>query len=121
MQKIKNSLIKLFPSFDKKIWGLSYEDISFDDMIWRGVHIYKKFYFGGRNAIGLNKKFIQECWKDGVSKLVIFIGESEPYDEYLMDVPSERLIGSLEKQKQYEDRPSNFEGGQDMRIYYIRI
>ena len=116
-----NSLKGLFPSFNKHIWGLDYEDISFDGMVWRGVHIQKSFYFKGRNAVGLNQKFVHDCWRNGVMKLILFIGDNPPYREYLMDTPKKETIKWLTQQGNYEDRPSKFEGAKPMRIYYFRL
>ena len=119
--KAKNSLKGLFPQFTNRIWGIEWADIYFDGMRWRGINIRQPFYFKGRNVIGLNQKFIWDCWKNGISKLVIFIGEIPPYTEYLMPVPNKETIKWLEQQKHYEDRPSKFEGAKDMKIYYFRI
>jgi len=119
--KTKNSLKQLFPNFNQQIWGLRFEDINFDGMTWRGVHIKKTFYFKGRNTIGINEKFIKDCYRRGVTKLVVFVGEIPPYTEYLMPVPNKRMIKWLESQKHYEDKESKFEGAPSMRIYYFRI
>jgi len=121
IQQTKNLLQGLFPQFTQRIWGIEYEDIYFDGMKWRGVNIRQTFYFKGRKAIGLNQKFIQDCWDNGITKLVIFIGDIPPYAEYLMPVPNKKVIQWLEQQGHYEDKPSKFEGAKDMRIYWFRI
>jgi ribonucleotide reductase beta subunit family protein with ferritin-like domain len=122
INEVKNSLKGLFPNgFNKSIWGISYEDAYIDGIIWRGINIEKTFYYKGYRAIGINQKLIKDCWKSQVEKLIVFIGQIPPYSEYTMVVPNEQTIKWLEKEKQYEDKPSKFDGGQPMKIYYFRI
>ena len=122
MKTEEKSLYSLFNGFTHQIWGLHYsDDLMFDDQVWRGVNIKKVFYFQGSNTAGINIRFLKDCWATGVNKLVLFIGYNEPYKEQIIDTPTPAIIKILNKKEDYENKPSKFDNGDTMRIYYIKI
>lgn len=102
----------------ERIWGLKFEDIlTQDDKVFRYTYIDNPFMEGGKYKIGLNEKFLKSALEKGIEKLIIKIGQKE----IMMTPPSLKILKQKNKSKEFEDKPSMFQGSSPMRIYYFLI
>lgn len=101
----------------EKIWGLQFEKIENDAYpIWR-LFIRNPFMSDGKYQIGLNRKILLEAIRSGVQKFILVVGQRE----ITMNVPSEKGLKEKEKNNEFEDRPSMFQGSSPLRIYYFEV
>jgi len=100
-----------------KIWGLQIEEILVDDKVFWKTDVRNPFKLDDKWQVGLNEKFFRECWRNGVDKIILQIGERE----IMMEVPSSKSLKKKVKAGEYEDKPSLFKGSAPMRIYHFKV
>jgi hypothetical protein len=105
------------PTILKKIWGIKYEEIYSDDYLLWKLYIKKPFFNNGYFCFGINEKLINRAINEGVDKFIVMVGKRE----VSMRVPTRRELKEKEKRKEYEIKPSMFENGKSMKIYYFAI
>ena len=101
----------------KRTWGLEWYDIWQEDYLFRHAKIRSPFKQDGRWKITLGEKFLKECIRDGVHKIVVKVGERE----FLLNPPPEKYLKELEKKGEVEIKPSLFENAQPMKLFNIYL
>lgn len=99
-----------------KLWGLTIEQI-FDGYQYHWTtFIRDPFWFNGKKVIGFNQKALDLAKFRGVEQVTINFPDNK---QATMFIPTKCNLKDIIKNKMYEDRPSKFENGKPMRIYYI--
>lgn len=98
-----------------RTWGIEWTDEWRDDYLFRHATIRNPFKEDNGWKITLNEKFLKECLRDGVHKIVIKVGERE----FTLTPPPEKYLKELEKEGKVEIKPSLFENAPPMKLYQI--
>ena len=100
-------------------WGLQVkEEITDWGTIWWYFTINNPFELADhRHRIGINEKLLKEAIKRVVERFVIKVGQQE----IKMWSPTKIMLREKKKRKEYELKPSIFENGKPMPIYYFLV
>ena len=100
------------------IWGIEYEEIYADILIWELKFKNGPFKMADGNwYIGIGSKLIRVAQKQNVDRFILKLGKRD----IEMSVPTEFIIKQKDKDKEYKMLPSLFPDGDDMKIYYFRL
>lgn len=105
--------------FNKRIWGLNFQEIYDPEYpVWR-AYIQNPFYDKnkGRWVIGLNEKFLKTAISQGIKEIKIMAGTVE----VPIRTPNEKELRKKDKLEEFELRKSMFEKGKPMKIYHFEI
>ena len=101
----------------KRTWGVEWYDEFRDDYLFRHVKIRNPFRDESHWKITLNEKFLLECIRDGVHKILVKVGERE----FHLNPPPGKYLKELEKKGEVEIKQSIFEGSKPMKLYQIPL
>ena len=96
----------------RKIWGIKFEEIFDGNYLFFKLYIRNPFELeDNKLRVGINEKLLAEAQKRGVHRFII--------GERMIPVPTEKELKNKIKAKEFEDKPSMFQGSKPMRIYYF--
>jgi len=105
----------------RKIWGLPYED-EYSGVSLRKLYFRRPFYQDGSYMVTIGSKMIGDARRNGIQHFILFSGDTNnPAEIGYLNVPSKEEIARKDKEYEFEDKPSMFDGSPPMRLYKFKI